>query len=89
MVKTSKLMPTLRANHYELTMDNRPSDIYKVWKDKDLIGKIKVNAPVVEANTGTEISFVVYDIDIEVIECTEELPIKMFKKMIKATVIVS
>ncbi len=89
MVKTSKLMLTLRANHYELTIDNRTSNIYKVWKDGDLIGKIKVDAPVVEANTGTEISFVVYDIDIEVIECKEKLPIKMFKKMIKATVIVS
>lgn len=89
MIKTPKLIPTLKAEGYELLMRNRPSNDYDVMKDNKIIGVIRVHLKYVEAYTGTEILYVPYDFDIEVVVCCAEMPIDLFKKMIEATVTVS
>ncbi len=89
MVKTPKLVPTLKAEGYELLMHNRPSDDYNVMKGYKIIGRIRVHLKCVEANTGTEISYIPYDLDIDVVDGSADMPIDLFKKMIMATVTVS
>ena len=89
MVKIPKLVPTLKAEGYELLMRDRPSEEYDVMKGFSIIGRIRVNLQCVEANTGTVISYVPYGIMIDVIESEEDLPINLFKKIILATVTIS
>ncbi len=88
MVKTPKLVPTLSAEGYELCMINRVSNDYNVMEGDEIIGRIRVHLKCVESNTGTEISYVPYDLDIDVICSTEGIwqLIDLFKKMIMATV---
>lgn len=89
MVKVAKLVPTLKAEGYELLMRSRPSDCYDVRKGSDIVGGIRVHLKCVEANTGTEISYVPYDLDIDVLDGFADMPIDLFKKMIMATVTIS
>ena len=89
MVKTPKLAPTLKAGGYELLMHNRPSEEYDVMKGFKIIGRIRVHFQCVEANTGTEISYVPYGIDVEIIQSSEDLPIELFEKMIMVTTTIS
>lgn len=89
MVKTPTLVPTLKAEGYELLMYNRPSDDYDVRKDNKIIGRIRVELKCVKVNTGTEISYVPYELDIDVVDGSTDMPIDLFKKMIMATVTVS
>lgn len=89
MVKTPMLVPTLEAEDYCLIMHNRPSDDYDVIKGNETIGRIRVRLKCVKANTGTEISYVPYDIDINVVDGSTDMPIDLFKKLIMATVTVS
>ena len=89
MVKSPKLVPTLKAQGYELLMRDRPSEEYDVMKGFSIIGRIKVNLQCVEANTGTVISYVPYGIKIYVINCEEDLPIDLFEKIIWATITIS
>lgn len=42
MVKTPKLVPTLKVECYELLMHNQPSDDYDVIKYYNIIDRIKV-----------------------------------------------
>lgn len=87
MVKTPMLVPTLKAEGYELLMHNRPSNDYDVMKGSEIIGRIRVHLKCVEANTGTEISYIPYDLDI--VDGSADMPIDLFKKMIMATVTIS
>ena len=89
MVKTPTLFPTLKAEDYQLLMHVRPSNDYDVMKGSNIIGRIRVHLKCVEANTGTEISYVPYDLDIDVVDGPADMPIDLFKKMIMATVTVS
>ncbi len=89
MVKTPKLIPTLKSGGYELLMHNRPSDDYDVMKGYKIIGRIRVHLQLVKANTGTEISYVPYDVDIDIIDGSDDMPLDLFKKMIMATVTIS
>ena len=89
MVKTPKLVPTLKAEGYKLLMHNRPSDDYDVMKGNKIIGRIRVHLKCVEVNTGTGISCIPYDLDIDVVDGSADMPIDLFKKMIMATVTVS
>lgn len=89
MVKTPKLVPTLEAEGYQLLMHNRPSEDYDIMKGSKIIGRIRVCFQYVKANTGTEISYIPYGIDINVIKSSEDLPIELFKKMIMVTTTIS
>ena len=89
MVKRPTLVPTLKAEGYELLMHNRPSIDYDVMKGNKIIGRIRVHLKCVEANTGTGISYVPYDLDIDVIDDSADMPIDLFKKLFMATVTVS
>ena len=89
MVKLPKLVPTLKAEGYELLMNNRPSQEYDVLKGFNVIGRIQVSLQCVEANTGTVIYYVPYGIRIDVIECDEDLPFNLFEKIILATITIS
>lgn len=87
-----KLQPTLRADGYELTMIDRPSYDYKVWKGNDLIGRISVKpetSKFVEVFNGITKSKVLYDIDIDTVDNTEDLPIDFLKRIIVATATIS
>lgn len=86
MVKTTKLVPTLEFGDYKLLMHNRPSDVYDVMKGYVIIGRIRVVFQYVKANTGTEISYIPYEININIIKSTEKLPIQLFEKIIMATI---
>ena len=90
MVKTPTLVPTLKAEGYELLiMHNRPSDDYDVMKGNKIIGRIRVHLKCVKAYTGTGISHIPYDLDIDIVDGSADMPIDLFKKMIMATVTVS
>lgn len=89
MVKTPTLVPTLKAEGYELLMHNRPSDDYDVMKGNKIIGRIRVHLKCVETNIGTGISYIPYDLDIDFVDGSADMPIDLFKKMIMATVTVS
>lgn len=83
------LCPTLKAEGYELLMRSRPSHNYDVMEGSKLISQIHVDLKLVEANTGTQISYVPYDADIRVVEGRQDLPLEIFKKIILATVSMS
>ena len=83
------LCPTLRTADYELLMRPCPSHYYDVMKDGKLISQIYVNLRLVEAYTGTQISYVPYDADIQVVEGRKDLPLDFFKKIILLTVYMS
>lgn len=89
MVKMPKLVPTLIAEGYQLLMHNRPSNVYNVMQNNRIISKVEVHLQCVQSNTGTEISYVPYDLDIDVVDGSADMPIDLFKKMIMATVTVS
>lgn len=89
MGKTPTLVPTLKAEGYELLMHNRPSDDYDVMKGNEIIGRIRISLKCVKAYTGTEISYIPYDLDLDVIDSSADMPIDLFKKMIMATVTIS
>lgn len=89
MVKAPELVPTLKAEGYELLMRNRPSDDYDVMRNSEIIGRIRVHLKCVKANTGTEISYVPYDLDIDVLDGTADMPLDLFKKMIMVTTTIS
>lgn len=80
------LIPTLEFDNYQLTMIDRPSCNYKVWKDDEVIAKISIGFDCVRANTGTELLYIPYDVSIHIIECNSGiiLPIKKIEKIIMA-----
>lgn len=88
-VKTPKLVPSLEAGGYELLMHNRPSEEYDIMKGYKIIGRIRVHLQCVVANTGTEMYYVPYGIDVEIIQSSEDLPIELFEKMIMVTTTIS
>lgn len=85
MVRWAKFMPTLRVNGYELTTRNQQDGEYNVFKDRKRVGWIKARQVIVQALDGVYMNWIPYDIEIEVQESTEELPIELFRKIILAT----
>ena len=85
MAKFPTLFPTLQVDGYTLTMIDRPSDNYKVLKKGEDIGTITFTLECVKAYKGTETLWIPYDVRIDVVRDTEDLPIQLFKKVILAT----
>lgn len=77
------LIPTLEFDNYQLTMIDRPSCNYKVWKNDEVIAKVSVGFSCVHANTGTELLLIPYDVSIHVMECTSDaiLPLDQMKQI--------
>ena len=89
MVKHATLVATLKAEGYELLMNNRTSDDYDVMEGNEIIGRIRVHLKCVKDYTGTGISYIPYDLDIDVVDGSVDMPIDLFKKMIMATATIS
>ena len=85
MAQFPTLFPTLQVDGYTLTMIDRPSDNYKVLKKGEDIGTITFTLECVKAYNGTETFWIPYDVRIDVVRDTEDLPIQLFKKVILAT----
>ena len=89
MVKNPHLVPTLEAEGYQLLMHNRPSQDYDVMQGSNKIGRIRTHLKCVQANTGTEISFIPYDMDITILDGPPDMPVSLFKKIIMVTITMS
>lgn len=85
MNRFATFMPTLRVNGYELTTRNQQEGEYNIFKDGKRVGWIKATQETVVALDGVYVNWIPYDIEIEVKEFTEELPVELFRKIILAT----
>ena len=78
-------MPTLRVGDFELTTRDQQEGEYNVFKNKKRVGWIKARQLFVQALDGVHVNWVPYDIEVEVKEFTEKLPVELFRKIILAT----
>ena len=79
----------LEAEGYMLTQHS--NNIYNVRRAASgtIIGTIEITLKFVLTNDRKNLSYIPYDVDIDIVDSTETLPIELFKKIIMAVAIIS